>query len=285
VDGLPGADRLSKVGNREALVDRLWSAMEALLDPQPARASKQAEVIALLRRPEGATINEVRAATGWQPHTVARRVLGRAEEEARARRCRDQGGARPGLSHHQADRRVMPVRQSKKARRKTGGPSRCADLALGRARADVEARVIALEALTTADLRIEWNRLFRAIPPTRMSRNLLIRGVVAYRVQERAHGGLSLGAKRRPRSLSETSGQRRGAAVAPAITLKPGAKLVREWHGHVHMVSVLDDGFEYQGERYPSLTRIARRITGVQWSGPVFFGLKRQPSPTKAGDE
>jgi Protein of unknown function (DUF3489) len=69
-NGLPGVDQLGRVGNREALVDRLWSALEALPDPQPARASKQAEVIALLRRPEGATIDEVRAATGWQPHTV-----------------------------------------------------------------------------------------------------------------------------------------------------------------------------------------------------------------------
>jgi len=67
---LPGVDPLSKVGDRGALVDRLWSTLEALPDPQPARASKQAEVIALLRRPEGATVDEVRAATGWQPHTV-----------------------------------------------------------------------------------------------------------------------------------------------------------------------------------------------------------------------
>ena len=69
-NGLPGAERLTQIGNREALVERLWSALEALPDPQPARASKQAEVIALLRRPEGATVDEVRAATGWQPHTV-----------------------------------------------------------------------------------------------------------------------------------------------------------------------------------------------------------------------
>jgi hypothetical protein len=67
---LPGAARLSKVGDREALVDRLWAALEALPDPQPVRASKQAEVIALLRRPEGVTVDEVRAMTGWQPHTV-----------------------------------------------------------------------------------------------------------------------------------------------------------------------------------------------------------------------
>src|SRR5260370_23005744 len=69
-NGLPGVERLSKVGDREALIERLWSALEALPDRQPVRASKQAEVIALLRRPEGATVDEVRAITGWQPHTV-----------------------------------------------------------------------------------------------------------------------------------------------------------------------------------------------------------------------
>ena len=67
---LPGCDRLTRIGNRETFVDRLWSALEALPDPRPARASKQAAVIALLRRAEGATVDEVRAATGWQPHTV-----------------------------------------------------------------------------------------------------------------------------------------------------------------------------------------------------------------------
>ena len=68
-NGLPGVARLSKVGERDALVDRLWAALETLPDPRPARASKQADVIALLRRPEGVTV-EVRAVTGWQPHTV-----------------------------------------------------------------------------------------------------------------------------------------------------------------------------------------------------------------------
>jgi hypothetical protein len=69
-NGIPGCDRLTRIGNRNTMIDRLWSALEALPDPRPPRPSKQAAVIAMLRRPEGATVDEVRAATGWQPHTV-----------------------------------------------------------------------------------------------------------------------------------------------------------------------------------------------------------------------
>ena len=172
---------------------------------------------------------------------------------------------------------MTPVRQPKKARQEAGGPSRCEDLAAGdqAEEIDIEARVIALEVLTTADLRIEWRKLYRTTPPTRLSRDLLIRGV-AYRVQERAHGGLSLTTKRRLRALSEGSNQRNKLAKPAPVLLKPGTKLVREWRQHAHTVSVLEDGFEYQGERYNSLTRIARRITGVHWSGPLFFGISKR---------
>jgi Protein of unknown function (DUF2924) len=172
---------------------------------------------------------------------------------------------------------MTPVPRYEKARRETGGPFRRHDLAVGSRgqMSDAEGRIIALEALATADLQIEWRRLYRAMPPTRLSRDLLIRGV-AHRVQEQAHGGLSLNTKRRLRSLSDGADQRVRSAAAPAIALKPGTKLVREWHGHAHTVCVLDDGFEYQGERYPSLSRIARRITGVHWSGPLFFGISKR---------
>ena len=172
---------------------------------------------------------------------------------------------------------MNPVHQSNKARQETGEPSRCeGPTACGHADStDIEARVLALDALTTADLRIEWRRLYRVTPPTRLSRDLLIRGV-AYRVQERAHGGLSLTIKRRLRTLSEGSDQSSGLTATPTVTLKPGTKLVREWHQHAHTVSVLADGFEYQGERYRSLTQIARRITGVHWSGPLFFGISKR---------
>jgi hypothetical protein len=60
--------------------------------------------------------------------------------------------------------------------------------------------------------------------------------------------------------------------------LKTGAMLVRQWRGHAHTVLVLDDGFEYEGQRYRSLTMIAARITGAHWSGPRFFGIIKRPS-------
>src|SRR5919202_1766702 len=73
-NALPGVEKRRRVGDRDALIDQLWSAIEALPDPEPQldakRSSKQSEVIAMLRRPEGATIDEVAGATGWQRHTV-----------------------------------------------------------------------------------------------------------------------------------------------------------------------------------------------------------------------
>ena len=69
-NGLPNVQQVNKIGDREALATRLWSALEALPDPQPLRSTKQADVIAPLYRPEGVIVGEVRTATGWQPHTV-----------------------------------------------------------------------------------------------------------------------------------------------------------------------------------------------------------------------
>jgi hypothetical protein len=171
---------------------------------------------------------------------------------------------------------MTPVRHYNRARRKTGEPSRLEKSEPRRQpeEPDIEAQITALEALSISDLRIRWQQLYRATPPTRLSRDLLVRGI-AYLVQECALGGLSASTKRRLRSLAAGSEQRRGAGDASVICLRRGTKLVREWHQKVHTVSVLDNGYEYQGERYSSLSRIARRITGVSWSGPRFFGVSK----------
>jgi Protein of unknown function (DUF2924) len=122
-------------------------------------------------------------------------------------------------------------------------------------------------------LRGEWWRLYCSAPP-RISRDLLIRGI-GYRLQEIQHGGLGKSTRRKLKTLAkmfETTGR---VAPDPGLSLKPGARLVREWHGRTHTVTVTEDGFEYAGVSYPSLTKIAKKITGAHWSGPRFFGLKR----------
>jgi hypothetical protein len=67
-----------------------------------------------------------------------------------------------------------------------------------------------------------------------------------------------------------------GASFDPSVVLKIGTTLVRRWRGHAHTVLVREDGFEYEGQRYCSLTVIDERITGAHWSGPRFFGLTKR---------
>ena len=137
-------------------------------------------------------------------------------------------------------------------------------------------RLTALAALDAASLRTEWRRLYRSHPPKRAGRDILAHAV-AYKLQERALGGLSATAKRKLRDLAEQLESGNGTAFDPGIVLKPGAKLLREWGGNTYVVIALEDGFEFEGRRYRSLTKIAREITGAHWSGPRFFGLKRAP--------
>jgi hypothetical protein len=121
------------------------------------------------------------------------------------------------------------------------------------------------------ELRIAWRALRCGDPMAPSSRDLMLRET-AYKMQERAHGGLAPAIKRRLRALAaelETSGT---GTLAP---VKPGTRLLREWGGRTHTVIVLDDGFDYDGGRYQSLSQIALRITGAHWSGPRFFGLRR----------
>ncbi len=141
-------------------------------------------------------------------------------------------------------------------------------------------RIADLEALSTPDLRLQWEHAFGRPAPKRTSRDLLLRAVT-YHLQEQAKGGLSKVALRRLARLADANGENSPPPPA-APRLKPGSRLVREWRGEAHQVTVLDDGFDYRGTRYTSLSRIARAITGTRWSGPLFFGL-RKPGPRYNG--
>jgi hypothetical protein len=149
---------------------------------------------------------------------------------------------------------------------------------------DVGTALAALENLTTQELWSEWRKLYRVEPPHRLSRDLLLRAI-AHRIQERVYGGLGPATRRRLNALALELENRGAAHFDPRAILKPGTKLVREWHGRTHAVIVLEDGFEYQGQHFRSLTQIASLITGVHWSGPVFFGVKKRPRAAAEADQ
>ena len=144
---------------------------------------------------------------------------------------------------------------------------------------DLEAKLMAIETLGLPELRTEWRRLYRKPPPHRLSRDLLIRGI-AYKIQEAVHGGLSKPTLRRLKILSDQSASGAGSKLERQAAFKPGTTLLREWNGTTHEVQVLADGFEWRGQTYASLSKIAKAITGAHWSGPRFFGLRaRTQSP------
>lgn len=142
--------------------------------------------------------------------------------------------------------------------------------------ASLEAQLQRLEQARVIDLRAEWRRLFGTDPP-RLSRDLLVRAI-AYGIQERMFGGLSRPSLKRLREPAGDPGDAGHGAETPSPSLRPGAKLVREWHGRTHVVVVTETGFDYAGSTYRSLTQIARLITGAHWSGPRFFGLASRRS-------
>jgi hypothetical protein len=152
---------------------------------------------------------------------------------------------------------------------------------------EMSPRIARLNELTAPQLRDEWRRFHGGQPP-RLSRDLLIR-TIAYRIQEVAYGGLSKTTQRKLVVLSKELKLKGGLVVTPDLSLRPGARLVREWRGRTHTVVVMKNGFEYAGEVFLSLTKIAHAITGAHWSGPRFFGLIRkrasnnQSQPEAAG--
>jgi hypothetical protein len=138
----------------------------------------------------------------------------------------------------------------------------------------LDSDIAALSTLSAQELRAVWRGLRCGEPTAGSSRDLMLREI-AYKLQERAHGGLAPAIRRRLRALAAEVEANEAGAFTPTLLLRPGTRLLREWGGKTHTVIVLDDGFEYEGERYPSLTQIARRITDAHWSGPRFFGLRR----------
>jgi Protein of unknown function (DUF2924) len=145
----------------------------------------------------------------------------------------------------------------------------------------IRERLAALPTLSKAALCDLWKQFFQSAPSSQLRRDLMI-PMLSYRIQEEAFGSLSARTRKRLHQLSLAFEKGSDHAVARAPRIRPGTRLVRQWGDRVHLVNVEIQGYEYQGTRYQSLSEIARLITGTRWSGPLFFGIKRQSANAKS---
>lgn len=132
-----------------------------------------------------------------------------------------------------------------------------------------------MHELSKADLEIEWRKYFKGKPPPRASVEFL-RGHVAWKQQAKQHGGLKRATNTQIRNLVKQL--RAGVDLTPEkeLTIKPGTRLIRQYKGEKHEVTVTEKGFRYRDQNFTSLSTIARHITGTNWNGRVFFGLKKR---------
>lgn len=147
-------------------------------------------------------------------------------------------------------------------------------MSTGRRDEAIEAEIEALGDLSLDELRGRWRDHHGRPAPKSLRRKLLIRAL-AYQMQVKAHGGLSLAAARRLQAIA--NGGNANEVARRAAVPKPGTRFIRDWNGATHIVDVVEDGYLWKGTRYRSLSVIARTITGARWSGPRFFGIGRAP--------
>ena len=142
--------------------------------------------------------------------------------------------------------------------------------------------IAALFDLSVSELKDRWRSVYGAEPPPRSSRKLLI-SAIAYRIQERAVGGLKRSVRRLLEHASGDKGSRQILPTRPVTRATTGTVLIRDWQGISHHVTVLDRGVLYRKKNYRSLSQVARVITGCRWSGPLFFGLRGRSKATSRG--
>src|SRR5260370_32384986 len=126
---------------------------------------------------------------------------------------------------------------------------------------------------SVSELKDRWRSVYGTEPPPRSSRKLLV-SAIAYRIQERAFGGLKPSVRRLLDHASGDAGSRQILHTRPLTRATTGTVLICDWQGKSHHVTVLDRGVLYRKKNYRSLSQVARVITGCRWSGPLFFGLR-----------
>jgi len=146
--------------------------------------------------------------------------------------------------------------------------------------AALEAEIGRLPALSLLELRNRWKTLFGHPAPKSLRRNFLARAL-AYQMQVETYGGLSVATKRRLREIANAVRTGDANAMLGSSRIKPGTQMIRQWQNTTHTVTALVEGFEWNGRTYKSLSAVANAITGTNWNGFAFFGIKRAPSGNK----
>jgi hypothetical protein len=147
----------------------------------------------------------------------------------------------------------------------------------------IEAEIARLRDLSLEELRAEWRRRMRTTPPACFKSDLLFRAL-AYQYQVKTLGGLDRATERLLDRLADAEDPTAVLASLHQRRIKPGSELIREWAGTMHRVVVVEGGFAYLGQTYRSLSEIARLITGTNWNGPRFFGLRERIPPAEAAE-
>jgi len=143
---------------------------------------------------------------------------------------------------------------------------------------DISEQIAILPSLTRAQLLPIWAENFNTAPPPKLRKELMV-PILAYRIQEREYGGLSHSARARLHAIAKALPARRSNPIEASPNAGvSGVRLIRLWRGEIHEVFTSGDGYLYREKRFTSLSKIAREITGTQWSGPAFFGTKGKKS-------
>jgi len=140
--------------------------------------------------------------------------------------------------------------------------------------AALEAEIARLPDLDLTELRARWKKLFGNPAPISLRRKFLAKAV-AYQMRLEARGGMPPTVRRRLREIAEAARRGDVDAVLGTPTIKPGTQLIRQWKDKTFTVTVLEQGFAFEGKVFASLSGIAKAITGTNWNGFSFFGIKK----------
>jgi len=133
----------------------------------------------------------------------------------------------------------------------------------------IATEIALIRSLSKDDLRVEWRKMFKKVVPKALAKDLLARMII-WEMQARLFGGFDKATLR----LLDSYAKGNRVKIDRLRLLKPGTQIVREYQGKRYTITVVRDGFEWEGQVFQSLSVIAKEITGTNWNGPRFFGLR-----------